>query len=131
MPPVREASTKPSAATVLPAPVACSNQKRRAAPGSSTAASAAASSSASSLGSQSSGSSSGELVALDLDLAAGQLLERGAGLPFALLRDLQLGGERDQRAGEGVDLVRVESRAVGEVRLLVARAAARGPSISE
>ena len=28
-------STKPSAATVLPAPVACSNQKRRAAPGSS------------------------------------------------------------------------------------------------
>ena len=35
MPPVREASTKPSAATVLPAPVACSNQKRRAAFGSS------------------------------------------------------------------------------------------------
>ena len=34
-PPVREASTKPSAATVLPAPVACSNQKRRAASGSS------------------------------------------------------------------------------------------------
>ena len=28
MPPVREASTKPMAATVLPAPVACSNQKR-------------------------------------------------------------------------------------------------------
>ena len=28
MPPVREASTKPTAATVLPAPVACSNQKR-------------------------------------------------------------------------------------------------------
>ena len=36
MPPVREASTKPSAATVLPAPVACSNQKRLAALGSST-----------------------------------------------------------------------------------------------
>ena len=35
MPPVREASTKPSAATVLPAPVACSNQKRRLASGSS------------------------------------------------------------------------------------------------
>ena len=33
MPPVRDASTKPRAATVLPAPVACSNQKRRAAPG--------------------------------------------------------------------------------------------------
>ena len=37
MPPVREASTKPSAATVLPAPVACSNQKRLAALGSSAA----------------------------------------------------------------------------------------------
>ena len=59
MPPVRDASTKPSAATVLPAPVACSNQKRRAAPASSSWASAAASSSASSAGSQSSGSSSG------------------------------------------------------------------------
>ncbi len=35
MPPVREASTKPIAATVLPAPVACSNQNRRDAPGSS------------------------------------------------------------------------------------------------
>ena len=33
MPPVREPSTKPSAATVLPAPVACSNQKRLAALG--------------------------------------------------------------------------------------------------
>ena len=42
MPPVREASTKPSAATVLPAPVACSNQKRLAALGSSTASPAAA-----------------------------------------------------------------------------------------
>ena len=37
MPPVRDASTKPSAATVLPAPVACSNQKRLAALGSSAA----------------------------------------------------------------------------------------------
>ncbi len=36
-PPVRVASMKPTAATVLPAPVACSNQKRRAAPGSSAA----------------------------------------------------------------------------------------------
>ena len=34
-PPVRDPSTKPSAATVLPEPVACSNQKRRLAPGSS------------------------------------------------------------------------------------------------
>ena len=38
---------KPTAATVLPAPVACSNQKRRSAPGSSGASSIASSSSAS------------------------------------------------------------------------------------
>src|SRR3954452_8115496 len=37
-PPVRDPSMKPSAATVLPDPVACSNQKRRLAPGSSGAA---------------------------------------------------------------------------------------------
>ena len=36
-PPVREASMKPTAATVLPAPVACSNQNLRSAPGSSGA----------------------------------------------------------------------------------------------
>ena len=104
MPPVREASTKPSAATVLPAPVACSNQKRRAAPGSS---------------SMRVGSSLllgllgripverllvGQLVALDLDLAGGQLLERGA----AVRRSRPIWSsalERDQRAGQRVDLV--------------------------
>ena len=43
MPPVREASMKPTAATVLPAPVACSNQKRRLAPGSSRTSSPASS----------------------------------------------------------------------------------------
>src|SRR3954466_4937694 len=59
MPPVREASTKPSAATVLPAPVACSNQNRRAAPGSSSTESAAPPPPAPPAGSQSSGSSSG------------------------------------------------------------------------
>src|SRR5215210_1246514 len=58
MPPVREASTKPSAATVLPAPVACSNQKRLAALGSSGA-SATWSSSPGWGSDQSSGSSSG------------------------------------------------------------------------
>ena len=58
MPPVREASMKPTAATVLPAPVACSNQKRRLAPGSSRT-SAPASSSSSGSSSQSIGSSSG------------------------------------------------------------------------
>src|SRR3712207_2364971 len=62
-PPVREASTNPSAATVLPAPVACSNQNRRAAPGSSIASAGAVSSSdplslVAASGSQSSGSSS-------------------------------------------------------------------------
>ena len=58
VPPVREASMKPTAATVLPAPVACSNQKRRLAPGSSGA-SSTTSSSVPSGSSQSRGSSSG------------------------------------------------------------------------
>ena len=61
MPPVREASMNPTAATVLPAPVACSNQKRRLAPGSSGASATTSSSSVSgssqSWGSSSSGSS--------------------------------------------------------------------------
>ena len=120
MPPVREASTKPSAATVLPAPVACSNQKRRAAPGSSAlrlarrppprpprpdpsrAAPRPASSSPSS-------STSPEW----------QLLEPAAAVGAPLRRLLELGGERDQRAGQGVDLVGGQRRAVGEVRLLL------------
>src|SRR5919199_946760 len=55
-PPVREASTKPSAATVLPAPVACSNQKRLPALGSSGASS---SSSSTPVGSSQSRGSSG------------------------------------------------------------------------
>ena len=51
---------KPTAATVLPAPVACSNQKRRSAPGSSGASVTASSASSSAAGSsQSCGSSSG------------------------------------------------------------------------
>ena len=67
MPPVRDPSTKPSAATVLPAPVACSNQKRLAALGSSgwsgswsssTSESSTASDSAQSIGSSSTSSSS-------------------------------------------------------------------------
>src|SRR5438270_10458360 len=60
MPPVRDASTNPRAATVLPAPVACSNQKRRSAPGSSSGGGGSSSSSASTSASasQSSGSSS-------------------------------------------------------------------------
>src|SRR3954447_23239914 len=58
MPPVREASTKPSAATVLPAPVACSNQKRLLAPGSSGLSATSASTPSSFQSSGSSGSSS-------------------------------------------------------------------------
>ena len=90
MPPVREASTKPSAATVLPAPVACSNQKRRAAPGSS---------------SDGVGGSLllgllgripverllvGQLVALDLDLA-GVAAPPSRRFPLPLRADLELG----------------------------------------
>src|SRR3954466_564051 len=56
-PPVREASTKPSAATVLPAPVACSNQKRLAALGSSGASATSSSTSRAKRSSQSCGSS--------------------------------------------------------------------------
>ena len=56
MPPVREASMKPTAATVLPEPVACSNQKRRLAPGSSGASSTTSSSASSSQSSASSSS---------------------------------------------------------------------------
>ena len=118
MPPVREASTKPSAATVLPAPVACSNQKRRAAPGSSSSgASVAASSSASSSGSQSSGSSSGSSSPSSSTSPEWSSSE-ARGLA-AVAGQLQLGRERDQRAGQSVDLVGGQRRAVHEMRLLL------------
>src|SRR3954462_4738470 len=58
MPPVREASTKPTAATVLPAPVACSNQKRLPAFGSSGASATSSASASSGVSSQSGASSS-------------------------------------------------------------------------
>ena len=119
MPPVREASTKPSAATVLPAPVACSNQKRRRGAG---------------------------VLELrvgrrppprpprpDPSRAAPRRAARrprsrprrwaaprlGAGRAVGALAELQLGLQRDQRARQGVHLVGVERRAVGQVRLLV------------
>ena len=69
MPPVREASTKPTAATVLPAPVACSNQKRLPAFGSSGA--SATSSASASSGVHCCGSSSSLLVVLVRDASLG------------------------------------------------------------
>ena len=132
-PPVRVASMKPTAATVLPAPVACSNQKRRAAPGSS-AASATASSSSSSAGSssQSCGSSSGASSSGSSSSSsssspstspspAGRLgLVDSAGRAGAVFgRRLLLGHQLGQGAGEGVDLVRVEFGAVAQLRRLV------------
>ena len=117
MPPVREASTKPSAATVLPAPVACSNQKRRAAPASSSIG----------VGRRLLLGLLGgipverllvrQLVALELDLARVELLERGAAL--AVAADQELGLERDQRARQRVHLVGRQRGAVGQVRLLL------------
>ena len=63
----------------------------------------------------------GKLVALDLDLAGGQLRLGDRRAAVGALGHLQLGGERDQRSGEGVDLVGVQDGAVGQVRLLVAQ----------
>ena len=137
-PPVREASTKPTAATVLPAPVACSNQKRgwrrgprappRAAPRRVSASS------------QSCGSSSGASTSLvarrarrsPSPFAALAVRRRAlAPLPRPLRRAsplgaLDLGDDRGQRAGERVDLVVVELGAVAQRRLAPPRAGARG-----
>ena len=119
MPPVRDASTKPSAATVLPAPVACSNQKRRAAPGSSATASDGR------LLLRLLGRIPverllvGQLVALELDLAGVQLLGARRRCRARRCGDLQLRRERDQRARQGVDLVGGERRAVRQVRLVL------------
>ena len=128
MPPVREPSTKPSAATVLPAPVACSNQKRLRGVG-----------------------ILGRLRQLllvvrlggDVVLPVLRLLGLVVVVEVLLARDARrrerrrrrlglrpgpvgsaavagLGEQRGQRARERVDLMRVEDRAVGEVRLVLA-----------
>ena len=126
MPPVREPSTKPSAATVLPAPVACSNQKRLPALGSSGAAgswpssSSATGSSSQSWGSSGSSSSSSSSSPGDRGRGERRVGRRG-GAPAAVRgRRGRLGEQRGQRARERVDLVRVEDRAVGELGLLLA-----------
>ena len=76
-----------------------------------------ASSSASSAGSQSSGSSSGS--SSPSISTSPQWSSVQPGPPLALRPISSSEVERDQRAGEGVDLVRGERRAVGEVRLLL------------
>ena len=103
MPPVREASTKPIAATVLPAPVACSNQKRRDAPGSSGCSGSCSSSSSCVL--------LGVripvdrllvvvdlLVALELLLAGGQLLDDHLAVPVARRSPCGSGSRRAARS---------------------------------
>ena len=132
-PPVRVASMKPTAATVLPAPVACSNQKRRAAPGSSGASSTTSSSSSGEASDQSCGSSSstssgassssmssGVGVVADRDFVGVRLV--GADFAAAQLdprlggADLLLGHQLGERPGQRVDLVRGKFGAVAQGR---------------
>src|SRR3954468_6381764 len=142
MPPVRDASTKPSAATDLPAPVACSNQKRRAALGAAGGASPPPPAPPSPparapprprvalvllgrslvlpverlvLVFQ-------LLVALEFDLAGRELLDVGGRRSVraaVAVGALGLGEQRDQRAGKRVDLVGREHRPVDQLRLVL------------
>jgi hypothetical protein len=116
---------KPTAATVFPAPVACSNQNRRLAPGSSGASAIASSSPGSS---QSCGSSSGASRSSSSGAVAvpglGGRVSVGAGAVASVatrlaLRSLELGGQRGERAGQRVDLVVVQLGAVEELRALL------------
>ena len=138
-PPVREASMKPTAATVLPAPVACSNQKRRSAPGSSGASSTTSSSSSAGCSSQSCGSSSAASSS-----SSSSSSTSSSHLGPASLERSAVGGSRRRVAvrrcrsgspsaapaccsaissarvpGEGVHLVRVQLGAVAQLRRLV------------
>ncbi len=61
----------------------------------------------------------GKLVALDLDLARVKLLGRLAAAVAAAQVFLDLRDQRDQRAGQRIDLMRVEQRAVREVGLFL------------
>ena len=129
-PPVREASTKPTAATVLPAPVACSNQKRRLAPGSSGASSISVL--ARRPRARPSPAAPRRARARPRPRRAPRLrrcrspprLAVGLGLgavaasvaPRRAVRALELGDDRGQRSRERVDLVLVELGAVEQRR---------------
>ena len=135
---MREPSTNPSAATVLPEPVACSNQKRRLAPGSS--------------GASSTSLLRGLLPVLRLLVRRQGLVLLGDGLaarrsprsaPLAPAwasarlgsaasatrrravralrgdRVLELGGQRGERPGENVDLMLGQLGAVGQLDRVV------------
>ena len=128
-PPVREASMKPTAATVLPEPVACSNQKRRLAPGSSGASSTTSSSSSASSQSWASSSSvasssllggvspSRSAASPSASTGFSRLGLRGRRGGVAVARPgraveplLDVGDQRRERAGESVELMGVELR---------------------
>ena len=132
MPPVREPSTKPSAATVLPAPVACSNQKRlrgvrvlgrlgelllvvrrpRRRSSSQSCGSSGSSSSSSSSSPGMPGRGERRRPARDFGPA-----------PLASAAVARLGEQRGERARQRVDLVGGEHRAVDELRLVLAQQA--------
>ena len=125
MPPVREASTKPSAATVLPAPVACSNQKRLPALGSSGAAGSwlvvvgrrARPPSPAAPPARRRPRRGPPRPGSPAEASGGVGGRRASRAPFA--RRGGLGQQRGQRARERVDLVRVEHGAVGELGLVL------------
>ena len=140
MPPVREPSTKPSAATVLPAPVACSNQKRLPAFGSSGALGqlrrrrprrrARPSQSCGSSGSSSSSSrSSSPGIAARGERRVGAAAAAPS-TPVAV-GACGLGQQRGQRARQRVDLVGGEHRAVGELAAPPAQSSRSRPSSSD
>ena len=129
-PPVREASTKPTAATVLPAPVACSNQKRRLGAGvlgrlldrrprprARSSQSCGSSSAARARRPPRPLSSSAVAVAVGRSSSSSARAARSAARPPAAaprcrrpLPPLLLGDQRGQRSRERVDLVRRRAR---------------------
>ena len=136
MPPVREASTKPSAATVLPAPVACSNQKRLRGVGV--------------LGLLGELTSSSLAAVVPVQRLLGLVVvlvapprpgcrrgparpgpRRPTPLPLPVAVALRLGEQRGQRARQRVDLMGARAPCRRPASARPGRAAARGPSSSE